>query len=109
MLAATYRLAAVTDTSVMTAADVRAALDRSGFEGLLDPIATSVDMGAAKPDPRGLLWVLDQLGLAPAEALFVGDAEVDREAAEAAGVAFIQVLTAPRPILRLVERFVPRR
>ncbi len=83
-----YRLAAVTDTALMTGSDVRDALDRSGFQGLLDPIITSVDIGAPKPDPRGLLTALEQMHVAPGQALFIGDADVDRLAAAASGVAF---------------------
>ncbi len=84
-----FRLGAVTDTSVMTSADVRRALAGSGIGDRLEVIVTSVDIGAAKPDPRGLEAALAALGVTPAEALFVGDAEVDRGAAEAAGVRFV--------------------
>ncbi len=90
-LARGYRLGAVTDTSVMTEADVRAALEPTGLDALLPVIVTSVDVGAPKPDPRGLLTALAALGARPEEALFVGDADVDAEAARAAGVAFARV------------------
>ncbi len=89
-LAAHVRLGAVTDTSVMTEADVRAALGGTGLSELLEVVVTSCDVGVAKPDPRGLLAALGRLGVEPAEALFVGDSPVDRGAAEAAGVAFVE-------------------
>lgn len=83
------RQGAVTDTSVMTSADVRAALAGTGLEDVLEVIVTSAEVGAAKPDPRGLRAALAELGVAPEEALFVGDSPVDRGAAEAAGVTFV--------------------
>lgn len=86
-----FRLGAVTDTAVMTADQVRAALAGTGLEELLEVIVTSADIGATKPDPRGLRAVLRRFGTSPAEALFVGDAEVDRGAAQAAGVGFVAV------------------
>ncbi len=42
-----------------------------------------------KPHPEPLLKVLGQLGLAPREALFIGDSEVDSQAAASAGIPFI--------------------
>ena len=85
-----YRLGAVTDTSVMSEADVRAALAPSGLDRLLEVIVTSVDIGAAKPDPRGLVAALAALDVSPHEAIFVGDADVDEGAARAAGVRFVR-------------------
>jgi nicotinate-nucleotide--dimethylbenzimidazole phosphoribosyltransferase len=90
-LVRSHRLGAVTDTSVMSEAEVRAALAPTGLGDLLEVIVTSADIGAAKPDPRGLQAALDALGAAPAHALFVGDADVDAAAAHAAGVAFARV------------------
>jgi FMN phosphatase YigB (HAD superfamily) len=87
-LAPGHRIGAVTDTSVMREADVRAALAGTGLNELLEVIVTSTDVGAAKPDPRGLLQALRQLGVAPERALFVGDADVDEGAARAAGTWF---------------------
>lgn len=87
-LATTHRLGAVTDTTVMTQADVRAALAGTGIGELLEVVVTSCDVGTAKPDPRGLRAAMDALGAAPEEVLFVGDADVDLAAAAAAGVAF---------------------
>jgi len=90
-LGRTYRLGAVTDTAVMSEAQVRHALGETGISELLEVVVTSVDVGAAKPAPRGVLAALARLGAEPGEALFVGDAEVDERAAQAAGVAFVRV------------------
>ncbi|MEY2455452.1 MAG: nicotinate-nucleotide--dimethylbenzimidazole phosphoribosyltransferase [Acidimicrobiaceae bacterium] len=85
------RLGAVTDTEVMGEADVRALLAPIGLDGLLEVVITSVDVGAAKPDPRGILRALERLGVEAADALFVGDGDVDAAAAAAAGVWFARV------------------
>ena len=42
-----------------------------------------------KPEPGMLLTIMDYYGVKPAETLFVGDAEVDREAAARAGTSFM--------------------
>ena len=90
-LARHFRLGAVTDTSVMTESDVRSALTGTGLSELLEVIVTSADLGVAKPDPAGLRRAIELLDVQPSDALFVGDAEVDRGAAEAAGVAYVTV------------------
>jgi putative hydrolase of the HAD superfamily len=67
-----------------------AKLEALGVGGLFDSVlcAQSPDVGVFKPDPRGILVSLDRLGVAPADALYVGDRpEVDAAAARAAGVA----------------------
>ena len=61
-----------------------------GVGGLFDSVlcAQAPEVGVFKPDPRGLIVSLERLGVAPADALYVGDrAEVDATAARAAGVA----------------------
>ena len=85
-----FRLAAVTDTSVMTSEDVRSVLAGCGLADLLEVIVTSVDVGAAKPDPRGLQLAMDCLGVTPEQTLFVGDADVDQGAAVAVGAHFVR-------------------
>lgn len=90
-LARTCRVGAVTDTSVMDEADVRAALGDSGISELLEVIVTSHEVGAAKPDPRGVLAAMARLQALPEETLLVGDDDVDEGAAAAAGVRFVRV------------------
>lgn len=43
---------------------------------------------AMKPDPRALEWVTTELGVAPADTLFVGDSASDETTAERAGADF---------------------
>src|SRR4051812_32623254 len=85
------RLGAVTDTAVLGEADVRELLAPIRLDELLEVVVTSADVGAAKPDPRGVLLALQRLGVAPEHALFVGDSLVDEQAASAAGAGFALV------------------
>lgn len=66
----------------------RTALDRHGLLDSFRVVAGRDTVPARKPDPRALTWVLDQLGVAPADALFVGDSESDATTAERAGTDF---------------------
>ena len=50
-----------------------------------------------KPDPEGVLWVLDQLALAPEEALYCGDTVIDAQTARRAGTDFCAVLNGATP------------
>jgi nicotinate-nucleotide--dimethylbenzimidazole phosphoribosyltransferase len=88
-LATTVRLGAVTDTAVMREHDVRALLAGADLDELLEAVVTSVDVGIAKPAPTGLLEAARRLGVDPARVLYVGDRECDRDAAAAAGMAFV--------------------
>jgi D-glycero-D-manno-heptose 1,7-bisphosphate phosphatase len=45
--------------------------------------------GCRKPEPGMLLSIMNYYGVEPADTLFVGDAEVDREAAARAGTSFM--------------------
>jgi phosphoglycolate phosphatase-like HAD superfamily hydrolase len=56
-------------------------------------IITGGDVCQPKPDPEGLLSALRRLGIAPCQAVFVGDAAADAHMALAAGVTFIGMLT----------------
>lgn len=52
-------------------------------------VMTASKVANPKPHPEPLIKVFDHYGILPAEALFVGDSEVDRQAAQAAGVPFV--------------------
>ena len=75
----------------MDEATVRALLAPLGIDELLEVVVTSSDIGAAKPDPRGVLEACRRLGVTPDRALLIGDRPVDRDAAANAGVAFVAV------------------
>ena len=90
-LAGEFRLGAMTNTAVMTEADVRVHLDAVGIDGLLEVVVTSVDVGAHKPDPRGLAVAMRRIGSAPERTLYIGDLPTDRDAARRAGCDFAYI------------------
>lgn len=68
------------------------ALTALGIEGHIDSIAAGDDGHAPKPSPESLLAAIRDLGATPSSVVYVGDSEVDRLAAVAAGVvAFIAI------------------
>ncbi|GFO69159.1 haloacid dehalogenase [Geomonas limicola] len=64
-------------------------LESFGLNGFFSCVMTAAKVTNPKPHPEPLFKVLDHYGISPAQALFVGDSEVDRQAAEAAGVPFV--------------------
>ncbi len=62
-----------------------------GIADLFDAICAYDDVGAGKPSPDMLVCILERLGVAKEEAVFVGDGERDRLAAAAAGIDFVAV------------------
>lgn len=60
---------------------------------LIDFIAGAEDVKIEKPNPEGLLWAIDNLGLSKKDILYVGDSIVDAQTAQNAGVDFAGVLT----------------
>ncbi len=69
---------------------------------LLRPYGFSVIFGnregiPVKPDPTGTRMVLSQLGVSPADAVFVGDGETDVLTAKNAGMRQVSVLWGYRP------------
>jgi phosphoglycolate phosphatase len=70
-----------------------ASLERSGLLEWFDPVITASDVLRPKPHPDGLLRILEQLGLAPHDAAYIGDTRHDILAGQAAGMRTIGVLT----------------
>lgn len=66
----------------------RAALRDLGLAGHFATVIGGDTLATKKPDPRGLLLAIEQLGATPEAALYVGDSEVDAETAANAGVRF---------------------
>ncbi len=60
---------------------------------LIDVIVGAEDVKIEKPNPEGLLWVIDYFGVQKAEMLYIGDSIVDAKTAENARVNFAAVLT----------------
>jgi HAD superfamily hydrolase (TIGR01509 family) len=54
-----------------------------------DLVVTSFDIPRPKPHPDGLLKILSYFNIVPRQAVYVGDSQVDADAAGAAGVPFV--------------------
>jgi HAD superfamily hydrolase (TIGR01509 family) len=54
-----------------------------------DLVVTSFDIPRPKPHPDGLLKILSHFNIVPRQGLYVGDSQVDADAASAAGVPFV--------------------
>ena len=63
-------------------------LEETGLLGLFDCVAASAVVGVAKPDPRIFRYALEQLSVAPARSLHIGDSEDDRVGAASSGMGF---------------------
>jgi len=74
-----------------------------GLQGFFGCVMTAGKVQNPKPHPEPLLKVLEHYGIAPLEALFVGDSMVDMQAAAAAGVPFI-AYKSDLPSLAVIER-----
>lgn len=77
-------------------------IDDFGLNGYFTCIMTASQVANPKPHPEPLLKVLEHYGVTAAEALFVGDAEVDMRAASGAGIPFI-AYKAELPALARIE------
>lgn len=81
--------------------------------GTFDVIVTDDDVRAAKPDPGGLLAAADALGIAPGQAVYIGDTASDMRAGRNAGMRIGAALwpkTAPGErdaFLRSIEPTAP--
>lgn len=60
-----------------------------GLEGLFDLVISALDVKFPKPDPEPLQKILAHFGIAPEEALYVGDSELDEIAAGKAGIPLV--------------------
>lgn len=66
----------------------RKVLSALDLDGVFEVVVTGDTLPQKKPDPAPLLHAVAALGFTPSETLFVGDSEVDAEAAHAAGCDF---------------------
>lgn len=78
-------------------ATLEAIFRHRGMGSLFTLIVGGEDVSRPKPDPQGLQWALDRLGLAPEQVLFCGDTVIDAGTAQAAGVDFCAVLNGTTP------------
>jgi pyrophosphatase PpaX len=67
------------------------AFDLTGIESYFDAAVCADESPRNKPFPDPILLCLEQLGISPADAAYVGDSPADIQAARAAGVDAIAV------------------
>jgi putative hydrolase of the HAD superfamily len=86
-------LACVSDWDI----GLETALESSALARVFELILTSAEVGAEKPSPAIFQEAIARLGVQPARALHIGDADADRHGATAAGMAFETVPLATLP------------
>ena len=74
-----------------------------GLDGYFDYIMTAAKVTNPKPHPEPLLKIVEHYRISPGEALFVGDSDLDRRAAEAAAVPFLSY-KSHLPCMARIER-----
>jgi FMN phosphatase YigB (HAD superfamily) len=89
--ARSFKLGIVTN-SVASTADKLRWFREHGLTVAWDAIANSMEVGVGKPDPRLYLAALEQSGVAPAEALFVGHKQAEYAIAHFADLLDLPVL-----------------
>jgi HAD superfamily hydrolase (TIGR01509 family) len=68
-------------------------LRSAGLLDLFDAVVTGEHVERRKPDPQGLLRCAEALHIAPRDAVYIGDTPLDVQAARAAGMSAVGVLT----------------
>lgn len=91
-----YKVGLLSNTMFTGAAHVKD-LQRFGLDGYFDAMLFSADAGKWKPQPTPYWHVLGELGVEPADAVFIGDApEHDIVGAHAAGMRAILIRASQR-------------
>jgi len=102
LLAERYALAVVCDAAMTPGRILRRVLELHGLEQWFTELFFSDEHGWSKPDPRAFLTPLAALGVAPHEAVHVGDIQrTDIAGAQAAGlraVHFVGVNSSDLPV-----------
>jgi len=79
-------------------------LVRFNLGGVFEDIVCADDVTHSKPHPEGLERVLVRMGVAPGDAVYVGDTVIDLAMARAAGVPFVPIGgTVPDPLFHAEE------
>lgn len=79
------RLALLTNKPAALSRDI---LDGTGLTTYFEDLVGGDGPWSRKPDPGGLLWLAGRAGERPASTLLIGDSQVDRSTARAAGSRF---------------------
>ncbi|WP_254531417.1 HAD family hydrolase [Natrinema gelatinilyticum] len=98
-----YRVGLLTNGPVRAQRDKLATL---GWEDAFDAALVTGELEAGKPDPRAFEAIVDELDVAPTDAVYVGDeVEADVLGATEAGLRAVQVVLedGPRPDPRAID------
>lgn len=76
---------------------LRDIMENKGLHGLFAQVVGGGTVKSHKPDPEGLLWAMDRLGLQRENILYCGDTVIDAQTAKNAGVEFCAVLNGTTP------------
>ncbi|VUT24510.1 MAG: fructose-1-P/6-phosphogluconate phosphatase [Candidatus Methanolliviera sp. GoM_asphalt] len=68
---------------------IETCLERLGLSKKFDIIVSGEDVKKLKPDPDGILKILDATGIAKENSIFLGDSYVDLKAGRAAGITSV--------------------
>lgn len=88
-----YRLAIATNRG----RDMDLLVRHFGFADYVDTVVCAADVTNPKPHPEMLLLAAERMGIAPRHLVYVGDTEVDGEAATAAGMHFVCYRRGAKP------------
>lgn len=69
-------------------ATIRLSLEKMGWDRFFDLLIGSDDVQRRKPDPEGLLMILEHFRASPQEVVYIGDQPHDLDAAASCGVRF---------------------
>jgi phosphoglycolate phosphatase len=79
-------------------------LEEHALEGLFDLVVSAADVDRPKPHPDQLLTIIAHFGIRPDELCFIGDSDLDQQAADAAGVPFIAFSNAELTAVAHIDR-----
>jgi phosphoglycolate phosphatase len=82
-----YRVALATNRSATTLG----LIEHLGLDGVFDAVASARDKVRPKPAPDIVRLCLERAGVAPERAVYIGDSQIDAEAASGAGAHFLGV------------------
>ena len=66
-------------------------LEKLGIKDRFRVVIGKENVREGKPSPEGILKILEKTGIGKENAMYVGDSEYDRQAAESAGIKFLHV------------------
>lgn len=83
------RLAVVSNSKLLNSSEILQKLNEVGLGHFFELCISSLDIGEEKPSPLPLITALNKMNLVPEKAIYVGDVETDKQAAESAGMDFL--------------------